>query len=238
VISIIISSYLLYLLLQEDTVIKLGKEDGLFEYLTALAFLVTSILFFAIFFWRKKIINLLFALVFFIGMGEEVSWGQRIFNFQPPEYFKESNIQEEFNFHNLKIFDSQEEGGEFKQGLSYYLSANFLYKMFWLIYGVILPIVCLLSRLVSQIVDRIGLFVPPFILGIIFLFNWLLFKMISSFLLPVDSSLFYYYAGIEINEFGSSLIFMILAAYFFQTTRGYVVEKSSGNRPTSTSGNN
>lgn len=236
--SIIIASYLLYLLLQEDTVIKLGKEDGLFEYLTALAFLVTSILFFVFFLRRKRLIHLVFSLVFLVGMGEEVSWGQRIFNYQSPEYFKENNIQDEFNFHNLKIFDSQEEGGKFKQGLHYFISTNFLYKLFWMIYGVILPVVYLLSHLVKQIVDRIGMLVPPFGLGIIFLFNWVIFKMISTFLLPVDSSTFYYYAGIEINEFGSALIFMILAVYFLQTTRGYELERSSGTSPASASGRN
>ena len=51
---IIISSYLIYLLLKEDTVIRLGKEDGLFEYLTALSFLATSILFILIFFSEKE----------------------------------------------------------------------------------------------------------------------------------------------------------------------------------------
>lgn len=226
--SIIIFSYLLYLLIQEDIAIKLGKEDGLFEYLTALSFLVSTTLFFIIFLRRKRIINLLLAVIFFIGMGEEVSWGQRILKFQPPEYFKENNIQDEFNLHNLKIFDSKEERGGYKKGLSYYLSTNFLYKLFWLFYGVLLPIVCLLLHFVKHITDKIGLLVPPFILGVVFLFNWLLFKMISSFLISLHSSPFYYYAGIEINEFGSGLIFMILAAYFFQTTRGSVVEMSSG----------
>ena len=112
--SIIISSYLIYLVFNEDTIIKLGAEDGFFEYFTALLFLVTSILFIIIYFLRKKLIHLVFALVFFIGMGEEVSWGQRIFNYQSPEYFKENNIQREFNLHNLSIFDSEDAGGKSK----------------------------------------------------------------------------------------------------------------------------
>lgn len=227
--GIIIASFLLYLLLHEDIVIKLGKEDGLFEYLTALAFLVTSILFLVIYFRRKKLIHLVFTLLFFVGLGEEVSWGQRVFNYKSPEYFKEYNIQNEFNFHNLKIFDSKEEGGELKRGLHYYLSANFLFKLFWLVYGVILPIGYLSSHPVKHTVDRIGMLVPPFGLGIIFLFNWLIFKIISSFLLPVDSSPFYYFAGIEIGEFGSSLIFTTIAVYFLLTTRGDDMERSSGN---------
>lgn len=214
---IIISSYLIYLLLKEDTVIRLGKEDGLFEYLTALSFLATSILFLLIFFRRKKLIHLVFALVFFIGMGEEISWGQRIFNFQSPEYFRENNIQSEFNFHNLTIFDSQEEGGNYKNGLSYYLSMNFLYKLFWFIYGIVLPVGYILFPWLKKILDKTDLLVPPFVLGISFLLNWIIRKLILTFIVSIEDSPFYYYAATEIGEFGSAIIFLTLSAYFFKT---------------------
>lgn len=217
--SIIISSYLVYLVFNEDTINKLGAEDGLFEYFTGLLFLVTSILFIIIYSLRKKIIHLVFALVFFIGMGEEISWGQRIINYQSPEYFKENNIQKEFNLHNLSIFDSQEGGGQYKTGLSYYLSMNFLYKFFWLIYGVILPVVYSLSRFVRDIVGKIDLLVSPLILGIVFLVNWLLCRITLSFLLPEGRSLPYYYTAGEISEFGSAFIFTVLGAYFIHSIR-------------------
>ena len=215
-VSVIIVSYLVYLFLNEDTVIRLGKEDGLFEYLTALSFLVTAVLFFIIFLRRKRIIHLLFALIFFFGMGEEVSWGQRIFNYQSPEYFKENNLQDEFNLHNLKMFDSKQGGGQFKKGISYFLSVNFLYKFFWLAYGVVLPVLYLLSRFVRRIADKIDLPVPPFILGSAFLFNWIVGKAIFSTLIS-DKSSHYYYAGIEINEFGSAFVFVCMAAFFLRT---------------------
>lgn len=214
---IIITSYLLYLFMKEDTVIQLGKEDSLFEYLTALAFLLTSTLFFIIYLRRKRLIHLVFALVFFVGMGEEVSWGQRIFNFQSPEYFKDNNIQHEFNLHNLKIFDSQEEGGDYKKGFSYYVSMNFLYKLFWLLYGVILPIGYFLSPILKKFIDKIDLMVPPLILGLIFLFNWIIRKILLTFFVSMEDSPFYYYAGTEIGEFCSAIIFLMLSAYFLQT---------------------
>ena len=94
-ISVIFVSYLVYLFFKEDTVNKLGREDGLFEYLTALSFLIASVIFFVLFLNQKKIVYVFFALIFFIGMGEEISWGQRIFNYGTPEYFKEKNIQNE-----------------------------------------------------------------------------------------------------------------------------------------------
>ena len=68
-ISVIFISYLVYLFFKEDTVNKLGREDGLFEYLTALSFLIAAMFFFVNFLYQKKIINLLFALIFLFGMG-------------------------------------------------------------------------------------------------------------------------------------------------------------------------
>jgi len=217
--SLIIFSYLVYLIFNEDTINKLGIEDGFFEYFTALFFLVTSILFIIIYFHRKKIIHLIFALVFFIGMGEEISWGQRLFNFQSPEYFKENNIQNEFNLHNLRTFDSKEEGGHYKKGLSYFLSMNFLYKLFWLIYGVILPMVYSLSSFVRNIIGKIDLLVPPLILGIVFLINWLLCRITLYFLLPDGRSMQYYFTAGEISEFGSAFIFTVIGAYFIHSIR-------------------
>lgn len=32
---------------------------------------------------------------------EEISWGQRLFGYQPPAYFLEQNYQQEFNLHNI-----------------------------------------------------------------------------------------------------------------------------------------
>ena len=42
-------------------------------------------------------------LVCFFGSGEEISWGQRLFNIETGETFKELNTQGETNLHNLKI---------------------------------------------------------------------------------------------------------------------------------------
>ncbi|WP_287962626.1 hypothetical protein [Alcanivorax sp.] len=41
------------------------------------------------------------ALASFYSFGEEISWGQRIFDIETPEYFAQHNIQGEMNIHNL-----------------------------------------------------------------------------------------------------------------------------------------
>jgi hypothetical protein len=43
------------------------------------------------------------ALLFFFAAGEEISWGQRIFNFGTTGFFDANNLQHETNLHNLEI---------------------------------------------------------------------------------------------------------------------------------------
>jgi hypothetical protein len=85
------------LVFDDDTVVALGTEDGLFECATSVLFAITG----GLLAWmyvkcpyandllvlrtRRNIFFLLLALVFLFGAGEEISWGQRIFGFETPE---------------------------------------------------------------------------------------------------------------------------------------------------------
>ena len=40
----------------------------------------------------KNIGIILFSIIFFFGFGEEISWGQRIFNIETPNFFIENNL--------------------------------------------------------------------------------------------------------------------------------------------------
>lgn len=44
-----------------------------------------------------------FAMLFFFGAGEEISWGQRLLGFGTPEAIKQYNTQHEFTVHNLQF---------------------------------------------------------------------------------------------------------------------------------------
>lgn len=86
------------------------KEDGFAEYGTAFLLFCSSILLFLRFFklfkqkkalWKVGIF--LMAAIFLFGAGEEISWGQRIFNVESSEYFLENNAQGETNLHNMVI---------------------------------------------------------------------------------------------------------------------------------------
>lgn len=47
------------------------------------------------------------ALIFLFGAGEEISWGQRIFNIESSEYFLENNAQQETNLHNMMVGETK-----------------------------------------------------------------------------------------------------------------------------------
>ena len=89
----------------------MGKEGGLSEYGTAIAYLLMTIFAFPMTkqFWRQgqKVLAVLYGLLtfasFFVSM-EEISWGQRLIGFEEPKYWAENNAQSEFTFHNLSFF--------------------------------------------------------------------------------------------------------------------------------------
>jgi hypothetical protein len=87
-----------------------AREDGSVEYATALMLLCISLLQlyrlyklskYKAYLWKIGMIA--FVLIFFFGAGEEISWGQRIFNIESSEYFLENNAQKEMNLHNMVI---------------------------------------------------------------------------------------------------------------------------------------
>ncbi len=89
---------------------SLAKEDGPIENATALILLSLSILLTVKAIRLKKSLTkqslgytLVAALLFFLGFGEEISWGQRIFSYETSDFFIQHNRQKEPNFHNLEI---------------------------------------------------------------------------------------------------------------------------------------
>ena len=118
------------------------KEDGFAEYGTAFLLFCSSILLISRFFklkkykkslWKLGIIAI--ALVFIFGAGEEISWGQRIFNIESSEYFKENNAQAETNLHNLVVDGKKVNKIIFSQLLTavlviYLIITPFLYRKF------------------------------------------------------------------------------------------------------------
>ncbi|WP_113913693.1 hypothetical protein [Roseovarius dicentrarchi] len=87
-----------------------AAEDRLVENGTALFLLVASVVLAvnAVSLWRRgrhgaALLTALYALMFFMAAGEEISWGQRIFGWESREFFKQNNKQYETNLHNINV---------------------------------------------------------------------------------------------------------------------------------------
>ncbi|KAA1189515.1 hypothetical protein F0M18_14245 [Pseudohalioglobus sediminis] len=213
----IIASYSVYIVYDAYTVGDLfGREDSIVENLGALCFFLTSIVALFIFLRTRNIFFLLLCLVFFLGAGEEVSWGQRIFNFETPAAMKEMNVQGEFNLHNIEIFNSANFDKTYKQGLEKLLTINFLYKLFWASWCIILPLLVFNFDALNRLATKIRLPIPPIAIGVFFAVNWLTFKSLDSVILPRGHSAHYYAASKEIYESLSAFIFLVLMVYFYR----------------------
>lgn len=192
-------SYSIYFFLDEATIASMGDEDHFFEWMTSLCFLFSSGIYFYLSAKKKNLIFLLLAAAFFIGFGEEISWGQRIFNFKTPETLLAVNVQEEFNFHNIATWE-----------------INFLFKVFTLAYGLILPFLVFHVRQLEGFAMKMKVFVPPLAIGMFFLIDWLLFKFFLEFVLAYGMTPKYYFALTEIYEFGTSFILLLISLFFLQ----------------------
>ena len=87
-------------------------EDGIIEWLTVIVlFCCADISFKRIIRLRSKrnvrflVFLFITALLFLFGVGEEISWGQRIFGIESPDFFVNYNLQKEINIHNLFLYN-------------------------------------------------------------------------------------------------------------------------------------
>lgn len=133
------------------------KEDGYAEYGTALFLFCSSMLLFYRFFKLQKFKKplwkfgiLMLGIIFLFGAGEEVSWGQRIFNVESSEYFLENNAQGETNLHNMVVGGKKVNKIIFSQLLTVVL----------IIYLIIAPI---LYRKVEVIKNLANMFAVPIV---------------------------------------------------------------------------
>jgi hypothetical protein len=86
------------------------REDRLVEWLTVIGLLAGAYVCLNRAFrlgtskgWMFLVTATLLGLLLILAAGEEISWGQRIFEIESPEYFKQHNTQQETNFHNLIV---------------------------------------------------------------------------------------------------------------------------------------
>ncbi len=221
----ILSGYILIAALW-DELEPIRGEDRLIEYLGAFFFLTASVLFFLCYRFssrsgkdapcpKKNKFYLFLAIIFFIGCGEEISWGQRIFQVPSPVFFQEKNSQREINFHNFNIFNDM----RYRQGnpleneerpiLSILMDVDTWFFSFWFSFCLILPLVNRYSLRAGREISRRGLPVPPLWIGVLMLFNFSLYGI--PHLLSIPSWLDHDFN--ELRESYDAFLFAVLARH-------------------------
>jgi hypothetical protein len=193
------------LLLPDDTISWLLKEERPLEGVGALGLLACSIL--CLLLWRHdkragapkwRVLALLaLAFLFFVAFGEEISWGQRIFGFGTPESLEEVNDQAETNLHNLATG-----------------KANFLFNLFWLVMGVLIPLAAL-HKPTRRRLERL-LPILPAALAVAFVANQVVIKVAEE-IFDAHPSLYNgtkYSVEYGLYEIKESVIQVIFAAAF------------------------
>jgi hypothetical protein len=212
-------SYSVYIFFNIETVSNLGAEDHFFEWLTPIFFWIATAIFFLIFLKTKNPFFLILAIAMFIGAGEEISWGQRIFGFKTPEALNKINVQHEFTFHNIAIFQGVDSQGKPNYGLSRLLEINFLFRLCIMFCGIVLPFCVYHIKFISRITMKVKVPIPPISIGIFFFISWVTYWALHSFILPKDSPHPYINAAGEIFECIASFIIFIVSLYFYNNQK-------------------
>lgn len=142
----------------------------------------------------------LLATLFIVVGGEEISWGQRIFEFATPESLESMNVQGEFTLHNL------------------YSNSLFVYPGLAVtaILLFVLPLLNRYSPIARQILRGIGMPVAPFACAVLYGVALVTYGLVGLRLgtptpLPINWSDHHPHFDDEMLEFLISLLFAIYA---------------------------
>lgn len=170
------------------------KEDGWIENLTAVVLFASGLLLLARLWagrskgWIFIVVTGLACLAFLFVAGEEISWGQRIFDRESSEFFQDNNAQGETNLHNL----------EFNGVKINKLIFGQLLTVFIVIYIIIWPLLRHFSPKAKRVTDQLFVPVPRLHQSIAYL-------LIMGAIMLMDSSKKW-----ELLEFDSVLIFFLI----------------------------
>jgi hypothetical protein len=224
-VAIVILFFYSLSLLPLQMLLPLIEEDGLLENLTAIFFFITSICFFLLFMYpnllrkskrralfttkNRRYVFLLLSLVFFFGFGEEISWGQRIFGFTTPESLTEVNAQNEFNIHNLEIFNVRDNDGVDRGTLAKLFTMKQLFLYCFFIYLLVVPFLKAYSSKMAGLFRKFYIPVPSIWLGLLFIGNYTLYRVFRIFV-DQEMSQDINNGLTEIQEFNFSIILLLV----------------------------
>lgn len=156
IVYIISFSGIIYKPLDEITAKIVNRNyngEGLIELMEAVLWFSAFIIYLALLIkniksnkWEWLSTWLIFFTVFcFVAFGEEISWGQHILGFEPSEFVKNINKQQETNIHNLNIIKIL--GLKSENVLEYYLLnfTSILNPIFYLLCSLLWAVIPLLK---------------------------------------------------------------------------------------------
>ena len=217
-----------------------GREDGVFETLTAFYLFLIALIFVAAFFRFRStsLLKLSYAglsLLFFLGAGEEISWGERIFRWDDHNFIRGVNVQGELTLHNLKYFQGEDS--------MIPVSASQLFTVFAFTFAVLIPLACTISPRIKEFVAPrfpvLSLY-PGVLVVITYIFQKLMLRILPLFpalyqhpTMPIPQGVH------EIREHGYTFVLLASAIIYFarewdaktaedrQAVRNYVASPGS-----------
>ena len=211
-----------YFIFEPATLERLAVEDGLVENLSAVHWLLGAVVMSVLFVKKRNVWFLLLGIFFVVCLGEEISWGQRLFAFDTPESVRANNFQGEFNLHNLNLFERRY-GDKGFWGVMCDLGR--IFAIFWFLYGIVLPASLHLSGRLRRLVRRIHLPVMPLAIGAFFLVNYGVFQYFEDHHATVCAHLGVANNAncsslpVEIREWYESLLFLVFSVQLFAMSR-------------------
>jgi len=182
-------------------------EDAIIEYASFIFwFLAAPILFYS--FTRSKLRHQVYSLqilpylllttFFIVCAGEEISWGQRILNFETPEFLKTINVQDELTLHNIG-------------SISIFSNAFFLLTI---IFFLLVPYIRSKNPKLKQLIDYFGLPTPNRYAVIVYIISLAIWIFIGVRFGTLGFHPFSFYAENYYTQMDDE-VFEFLAAYSF-----------------------
>ena len=205
--------YLLIYIVDSEFFRLLHKEDHFLENCTVLFLLCTVTL--GVILLRRAgtrhggTVPWLLILGFGFWALEEISFGQRIFSFDPPDFFKTHNLQNEMNIHNLSVLGMNLSKDLFSKAGGFILISHFI----------ILPVAARYKPILKEHFEAWMIPVPSL-------------PMISGFALALITGVLLRATGVlngkssyELSEFASSVVYFVL---YFTFLAKFQQGKTSG----------
>ena len=172
----------------------LTKEDGIVENAAVVCYLIASFVMFSMlrfrpaeppgkrgfFDERQNLVYLLIGLLLIVFAGEEISWGQRILNFDTPDTLTRINRQGETTLHNLNFWEALDPAGLEKHGISRLYSSVALYNYVWFALFLVIPSLSKLWPVAASFFNNAGIPVIKALYGFLFLTNFILFELLEA----------------------------------------------------------